>query len=202
MMNQEKIGKFIGDCRRDVGLTQKELASKLNITTKAVSKWECGRGIPDPGVMQALVNVLGITIDELLNGEKMVGQTIRKSSHNKKKKLTIDNALRKIENNKDLIDDNITLIGDILNNVKLVTISVEVSGFDYVKGNKNAYAILEVNDSSSYMSAIIIDTGDLEFKNILKNLVIGDKFIMAGSVYLNDEVYGDKLMAVRAIRRV
>ena len=70
-MNQEKIGKFIAKCRKDKNLTQGELADKLNISNKTISKWETGRGMPDASIMLELCEYLGITVNELLSGEKL-----------------------------------------------------------------------------------------------------------------------------------
>jgi len=68
-MNQEKIGKFIAECRKKKNLTQAQLAEKLNITDRAISKWETGNGMPDSSIMLDLCNELGINVNELLSGE-------------------------------------------------------------------------------------------------------------------------------------
>ena len=78
-MNQEKIGKFIASCRKKQKLTQEQLAEKLGITYKAVSKWETGKGLPDASIMKDLCNNLKITVNELLSGE-----LINKEDYNKK----------------------------------------------------------------------------------------------------------------------
>jgi transcriptional regulator with XRE-family HTH domain len=70
-MNQEKIGKFICELRKEKNLTQKELADKLNITDRAVSKWENGRGLPDLSLLMPLCKELDISINELLSGERL-----------------------------------------------------------------------------------------------------------------------------------
>ena len=70
-MDQIKIGKFIAERRRAVGLTQAQLAEKLNITDRAVSKWETGRAMPDSSLMLDLCGVLKITVNDLLNGEEI-----------------------------------------------------------------------------------------------------------------------------------
>ena len=70
-MNQAKIGKFINECRKEKGLTQNQLAEKLGITDKAVSKWETGKGLPDAAIMIALCDQLGISVNELLSGERL-----------------------------------------------------------------------------------------------------------------------------------
>lgn len=69
-MDQIKIGKFIAECRKKVNLTQMQLAEMLNITDRAVSKWETGKALPDTSVMLELCDILKITVDELLSGEK------------------------------------------------------------------------------------------------------------------------------------
>jgi len=68
-MNQIKIGKFIAECRRNNNLTQMQLAEKLDITDRAISKWENGKAMPDSGVMLDLCKELKISVNELLSGE-------------------------------------------------------------------------------------------------------------------------------------
>ena len=68
-MDQIKIGKFIAECRKKNNLTQIELAEKLNITDRAISKWENGKGMPDSGIMLDLCKELKISVNELLSGE-------------------------------------------------------------------------------------------------------------------------------------
>lgn len=70
-MDQIKIGRFIAERRKLQGLTQAQLAEKLNITDRAVSKWETGRSLPDATLMLALCEILGISVNELLSGEKV-----------------------------------------------------------------------------------------------------------------------------------
>lgn len=70
-MNQTEIGKFIAECRKEKKLTQAQLAEKLNITDRAVSKWETGKSMPDSAIMLELCEILEITVNELLSGEKI-----------------------------------------------------------------------------------------------------------------------------------
>lgn len=70
-MNNEKIGQFISELRKSKQMTQKDLADKLNITDKAVSKWERGLSCPDISLLSSIADILGVTINELLNGEKI-----------------------------------------------------------------------------------------------------------------------------------
>lgn len=68
-MDQIKIGKFIAACRKKVGLTQMQLAEKLGITDRAVSKWETGKAMPDSSIMLELCAALNISVNDLLCGE-------------------------------------------------------------------------------------------------------------------------------------
>ena len=82
-MDQVKIGKFIADCRRKANLTQMQLAEKLGITDRAISKWETGKSLPDSSIMLELCGTLGITVNDLLSGEV----------------VTMDNYNKELENN-------------------------------------------------------------------------------------------------------
>lgn len=68
-MDQIKIGKFIAECRKKNNLTQMQLAEKLDITDRAISKWENGKAMPDSSIMLDLCNELKISVNELLSGE-------------------------------------------------------------------------------------------------------------------------------------
>ena len=65
-MNKERLGAFIGDCRRELGLTQRELAEKVHVTDKAVSKWERGLSYPDVTLLEPLAAALGLGVEELM----------------------------------------------------------------------------------------------------------------------------------------
>lgn len=82
-MDQVKIGKFIAERRREIGLTQMQLGEMLGITDRAVSKWERGRSLPDSSIMLELCRILKISVNDLLSGEV----------------ITVDNYNEKLENN-------------------------------------------------------------------------------------------------------
>lgn len=77
-MEQEMIGKFIAACRKEKGLTQMQLAEKLNITNRAVSKWETGKSMPDVSLMLDLCDILGINVNELRSGERITMEDYQK----------------------------------------------------------------------------------------------------------------------------
>ncbi|MCR5632050.1 MAG: helix-turn-helix domain-containing protein [Eubacterium sp.] len=70
-MNQEKIGRFISELRKEKGMTQANMADKLGITDRAISKWETGKSMPDSSIMLELCNLLSINVNELLKGERI-----------------------------------------------------------------------------------------------------------------------------------
>ena len=94
-MNQIKIGRFIAECRKKVKLTQKQLAEKLGITDKAISKWERGLAMPDTSIMLELCDILSISVNELLSGEK-----INMDNNQKNEQLLLDMAKELEKKNK------------------------------------------------------------------------------------------------------
>ena len=99
-MDQIKIGKFILNCRKEKGLTQEQLAEKLGVTSKSISRWENGNTMPDYSLLKDLCNELDINVNELLSGEKIKGNDymnkseenlikLRKQIDKRKKVLTI-----------------------------------------------------------------------------------------------------------------
>lgn len=81
-MDQIRIGAFIAECRKGAGLTQMQLAEKLNITDRAVSKWERGKAMPDSSIMLALCEILGISVNDLLCGEVVTMENYNKELEN------------------------------------------------------------------------------------------------------------------------
>lgn len=75
-MNNESMANFICELRKSKNMTQKQLAEKLNITDKAVSKWERGMGFPDISILSPLAEALGVTANELLKGERSVASPL------------------------------------------------------------------------------------------------------------------------------
>ena len=95
-MDQLKIGKFIAECRKRENLTQMQLAEKLGITDKAISKWERGIAMPDSSAMLELCDILGISVNELLSGEKISME----NNNQKNEQLLLDMAKELEKKNK------------------------------------------------------------------------------------------------------
>ena len=106
-MDQESIGKFIFELRREKSLTQMELADKLGVTDKAISKWENGRCMPDLSLIKPLCDILDISINELLSG----------------KRLTKEEYQKKLEEN--IIEINLTTLKkNTIKTVKIILITI------------------------------------------------------------------------------
>jgi len=115
-MELNKIGLFILKARKDKGLTQSELANKLHVSDRAVSKWECGKGLPDSSIMLKLSDILDITVTELLRGEKVAPEDATMSAEE-----NAMNLLRKIEQLKcydDLSDEEKKILQKEYKNTK------------------------------------------------------------------------------------
>ena len=85
-MNQEKIGNYIALKRKELNLTQDELAEKLGVTNRSISRWENGKTMPDVSLFKDICNILNITLEELLSGEEQDGniETINYLKYQKK----------------------------------------------------------------------------------------------------------------------
>ena len=124
-MNQLKIGKFIAKCRKMKNMTQADLAEKLNVTDRAISKWETGKGMPDSSIMLDLCNELSITVNELLSGEK-----IRREDNDKK----TEENLVKLQKEKEDSDKRLlfteTIMGSIVTISFLLIIFLSIYAID------------------------------------------------------------------------
>lgn len=121
-MDIVKIGYFIRECRKNKNLTQKQLADKLYVEPKTVSKWETGKGLPDVSIMKNLCNELGISLSELF-----IGDYIKEESNDLLiEKLIIDELKKeKIQNKKKLIGEILigcAFIGSVITLILLVGI--------------------------------------------------------------------------------
>lgn len=127
-MDQLKIGKFIAEMRKKKGYTQKELAEQLGITDKAVSKWECGKSMPDNSIMILLCEILGINVNELLSGE-----SLSSSEYNQKAEENMMSLMKETtENNQKSRHSCIMMIVGELVLLLLVIFIASISGSTYI----------------------------------------------------------------------
>ena len=152
-MNQEKIGKFICELRKEKGFTQKELADKLNITDRAISKWENGRGLPDLSLIKPLCDELDISINELLSGEKL-----NKKEYNLKLEENIEKTIeysdKKIKNIKGKINIFLVIVVTIICIILVDTLQAILFKNSPLIGYRNEF----LADADSYVDrGILID---------------------------------------------
>lgn len=112
-MNQEKIGKFIQEKRKEKKITQERLAERLGVTEKSVSNWENGRNMPDLSLFKPLCDELGITINDLMSGEVVKGEELKEKAESNLLN-TIIYSNEKIKNNNNLISLFIIIFGLII----------------------------------------------------------------------------------------
>lgn len=101
-MDQEKIGKFIANCRKEKNITQQELAEKLGVSDRTIGNWENGRNMPDLSLFKPLCQELDITLNDLISGEK-----VKEKEYQEKLEENIINTInytnKKIENRNNFI---------------------------------------------------------------------------------------------------
>ena len=94
-MDQEKIGAFISTLRKEQGMTQQQLADAIGVSNKTISKWECGKGMPELALIVPLCHILQISINEFLSGEHLL-----ENGYTEKAEVNMMNLLQETENSK------------------------------------------------------------------------------------------------------
>ena len=125
-MDLDKIGKFIALNRKNKGLTQEQLAEKLGVTNKTISRWETGKYMPDLSLLKPLSEELGITLNELLSGEKIEEQKIVENTE-RNILNTIDYSSKKVENEHKKISIILMILGAIISISALTIFNKESS---------------------------------------------------------------------------
>ena len=118
-MDQVKTGKFIAERRRALGLTQRELAERLCVSDKTVSKWECGKGLPEVSLMLPLCELLSINVNELLTGEMLDDASYKARAEENMMKLIDERK----ENKRKLILEFVVILITLLAACTLVMVS-------------------------------------------------------------------------------
>ena len=198
-MNQEKIGKFILELRKEKNMTQQELAEKIGVTDRAVSKWENGRGMPDLSLMKSLCNELGITVNDLISGERIDKKDYPKKS-DENIINTIDYKEKEIKKNKKVFKIVLGVIFLIIGlfitmflfDVRMMNLNKPVIfstwGYDYTPAI-NFYE----NDIYLAIKDYLVEKGDNEEKHY-----DDEKTFVSMRIYLSEEIRKDKLYYIYA----
>ena len=173
-MDNKKIGELIAKLRKEKGLTQQELGDKVNVGSRAVSKWECGTTIPDISIINELSEILGISSSELLAGKLKPKKEIKsKPTLNKKIKIFLFPFL-------------IILIGIIsiliYNNNKTYTYSI--TAIDHEKYRVNGYVTYKSKELTIHINEFIFNDNEMhkiEIKNYQYDITLGEQYIFGYS---------------------
>lgn len=140
-MDQLKSGKFIAELRKTHGMTQLQLAEKLGVSDKTVSRWECGKGMPELSILMPLCEVLEINVNELLSGEFLTQE-----SYSKKAEENMLNLIQETTENK--VKNSYSFISVFLSCVVIAVIIV----FTLLQGGVNGMVVL---DYTSFLLVLI-----------------------------------------------
>jgi len=158
-MDLIKIGKFIAEARKEVKLTQQELADKLYVTDRAVSKWERGLSMIDAGKMLELCDILNINVNELLLGEKISMEDNKK----KTEELLLELAKQEEKNNKKIFTNMwVILITSFIFYISIITISAYSLGEGPIFGTIVCISTLILVAVAFYALKLEVDTGYYE----------------------------------------
>ncbi|MBE6781090.1 MAG: helix-turn-helix transcriptional regulator [Ruminococcaceae bacterium] len=187
-MDSKKIGNFIAKRRKELGLTQLDLANKLNITDRAISKWENGRGMPDISLIKPLCNELKITVNDLLSGEKLQESEIKTKSE--------ENIINTLDYSKKKQKNYIKIIiaATLIIAIPIITLfSMFLIDFNRMRNNEQVvfstwgFKYTAPIDLSSEKIEIAIENyltelNDLEYKHHKD-----EKYFVASNIYLIEE---------------
>lgn len=160
-MNQIKTGKFIAEMRKDKELTQRQLADKLNISDKTVSKWETGKGRPEVSLMLPLCEILEISVNELLTGERLTESDYKKNAEAN----IMDLIKEKEENKKKLILSMAVCFLTILASVTLIMVAGYLKMENWVRVVLVAISIVIMIGGIAVACALEMQAGTFECKH-------------------------------------
>ena len=172
-MNYKEIGLFISKKRKELNMTQKELADKLNVTDKAVSKWERGLGCPDISILEVLSNILGVSMLELLKGRNIEGKVIPVVEADDYLKNTINYSKKSL--NKKILDLLTIIIVGITSFIVIININhIMYLNKEYEYDFSNNEILEDINKIENNINTIkntnnIFDNTDYKNLNELLN---------------------------------
>lgn len=180
-MNQQKIGKFIALCRKEKNLTQEQLANKLGVTDKSVSKWERERGLPDVSLFEKICEILEITLNELFAGEYISGDNIKKITDYNLRVFIKFNQIKK---------EKILLY---LNFFCLISIFI-CTLIDFILMNRLTWSLI-VNGSIVFVYICLYILLEVEQNKFLKTLLAFNMLIFP-FLFLIEKVVNDNYLTV------
>lgn len=166
-MNQVKTGKFINTLRREKGFTQLQLADKLGISDKTISKWERGVGLPDVSLMLPLCEILDISVNELLTGEKVNDFDYKM----KAEKIIMDLVSENRKNKMRMIQSVICGVITIIAVCSLIVIAAYIEMSTIVRSLLIIFAVVVAVIGIAAATTLEINTGYFECPNCKEQFV-------------------------------
>ena len=199
-MDLDKIGKFIALNRKNKGLTQEQLAEKLGVTNKTVSRWETGKYMPDLSLLKPLSEELGITLNELLSGEKLEEEKIIESAE-KSLISTIDYTDKEIKKTKKTFTIILTTIIIFI----VIVVTLFIIDMNRIRNNKPVFFStwgyyyappidLEPQRIEIALKDYLVEKGDNEYK---RN--DNEKTFVSMKIYLIEEKENDSIFNIYAL---
>ena len=140
-MNQEKIGKFISELRKENNMTQEQLAEKVGVTDKSISRWENGNTMPDISILVQLSEILNATLPELINGRKMTKDELLAQ------KETINNLIKLETENQ--VGYNQKALG-------LLSIGISLTTLELVDNNIHYLEYIFTQNASQFVDGLMV----------------------------------------------
>lgn len=140
-MNQEKIGKFISELRKEKNMTQEQLAEKVGVTDKSISRWENGNTMPDISILVQLSEILNTTLPELINGRKMTKDELLAQ------KETINNLIKLETENQ--VEYNQKALG-------LLSIGIALTTLELVDNNIHYLEYIFTQNASQFVDGLMV----------------------------------------------
>lgn len=150
-MDQIRIGKFIAESRKSRNLTQRQLAEELSISDKTISKWECGKGLPEASLMLPLCEALDITVNDLLSGEKVFQVDYQKKAEGNMMSLMKENE----ENRKRMVSSVIIGVITIIAVCALIVIAAYIELPTIVRIGLIAFSVVVA--AAGISAAVMLD---------------------------------------------
>ncbi len=192
-MNQEKVGKLIAKKRKELNLTQEELAEKFGIGASSVSKWERGLTTPDISILKSLADTLCVSVEDLIDGPKDEVEEVSENTNNDIE-VALSNEIKEVKVNKDnnkrkriIVTISITLVVILALGLFLL---MKKSGNIYNLKSKsedfsvNGYVVNNKESSIITISLISLQNKEMDIMidSIAVNLIYNNKFITASSL--------------------
>ena len=175
-MNQEKIGKFIYECRKEKKLSQRELAEKLKVSDRSISNWENGKNKPDLSLFKPLCEILDITVNDLMSGEK-----VEKEDYQEKFEENMVNVVSKASKKNKGLNIFLWTYLIIISMILIFLLSTICLNFEFTQPYDENNMQIVSDDTNEYLSFYSSFSGTVNF--VTRNYIENNQNI--GLIFIN-----------------